>query len=46
MSKQERTELGYQILDASEGSVFINVDNDDGLAVLLKDVEAAVASKE
>eukprot|EP01134_Creolimax_fragrantissima_P001023 CFRG1023T1 len=26
---QERTEMGYQILDASEGSVFINVDNDN-----------------
>lgn len=31
LKQQERAELGYQILDASEGSVFINVDNDNGL---------------
>ncbi|KNC82871.1 hypothetical protein SARC_04850 [Sphaeroforma arctica JP610] len=29
LAELETTELGYQILDASEGSVFINVDNDN-----------------
>eukprot|EP00123_Amoebidium_parasiticum_P001384 comp12455_c0_seq1/m.7385 comp12455_c0_seq1/g.7385 ORF comp12455_c0_seq1/g.7385 comp12455_c0_seq1/m.7385 type:complete len:879 (-) comp12455_c0_seq1:664-3300(-) len=29
IKEQEKQEKGYQILDASEGSVFINVDNDD-----------------
>eukprot|EP00124_Ichthyophonus_hoferi_P002213 Ihof_evm2s142 gene=Ihof_evmTU2s142 len=30
IDEQKDKELGYQILDVSEGSVFVNVDNDDG----------------